>query len=214
MVRKKELEQTVYDYIIERINNKEFVPQEHIKEMEISKALNISRTPIRSAFKRLEKENIIKIVPYKGALILKPQLNNESFQERIQFLELLTTYYFQKLELKEVEYNHKPLKKAYSALKDLEYSDNNEFEEQEVQLWNLILMNSENSYIKGSVIDTLRTVSPDSGRIQAILKSSRKNKLKHYRQLIQYLADNDYPLARRELRIMFNQINLNIIQGI
>lgn len=141
MVRKKELEQSVYDYIIEKINNKEFVPQEHIKELEISKALNISRTPIRSAFKRLEKDNIIKIIPYKGALILKPQINDESFQERIQFLELLTTYHFQKLEQKEVNYNVKPIRNGYMLLKEFLYSEHNEFEEQEVQLWNLILMN-------------------------------------------------------------------------
>lgn len=214
MVKKNHLEQKVYDYIVEKISNREILPQQHIKELDISRKLEISRTPIRSAFKRLEEDDYIKIIPYKGAQILKPKIDSQAFQERVNFLELLTTYHLQRLEIAEVDYQVAQLKALYNDLVDLQYADDLSFEKLEISLWQEVLANSKNTYIKAAVLQTFREIFLESQPLTGILKSSRKNKLKHYDQLIGYLDDNNYTHARRELRILFNQLNLNVIQGV
>lgn len=214
MVKKNHLEQKVYDYIVEKINSREILPQQHIKELDISRELEISRTPIRSAFKRLEEDGIIDIIPYKGAQILKPKIDQQAFQERVNFLELLTTYYLQRLEIAEVDYQVDQLKDIYNDLVDLQYHDDLSFEKLEVNLWKEILIYSENAYIKAALLQAFREIFLESKPLFGILRSSRKNKLKHYNQLISYLDDNNYTHARRELRILFNQLNLNVIQGV
>lgn len=214
MVKKNHLEQKVYDYILEKINSREILPQQHIKELDISRELEISRTPIRSAFKRLEEDGIIDIIPYKGAQILKPKIDQQAFQERVNFLELLTTYYLQRLEIAEVDYQVDQLKDTYNDLVDLQYHDDLSFEKLEVDLWKEILIYLENAYIKAALLQAFREIFLESKPLFGILRSSRKNKLKHYNQLISYLDDNNYTHARRELRILFNQLNLNVIQGV
>jgi len=46
-------------------------PGTRLLEEELSKAMNISRAPIREAFNRLEKEGFVTIVPRKGAAVAK-----------------------------------------------------------------------------------------------------------------------------------------------
>jgi DNA-binding GntR family transcriptional regulator len=41
----------------------------HLFEEELSKAMNISRAPIREALNRLEKEGFVTIIPRKGAVV-------------------------------------------------------------------------------------------------------------------------------------------------
>ena len=44
-------------------------PGTRLPEEELSKAMNISRAPIREAFNRLEKEGFVTIIPRKGAAV-------------------------------------------------------------------------------------------------------------------------------------------------
>ena len=46
-------------------------PGTRLPEEELSKAMNISRAPIREAFNRLEKEGFVTVIPRKGATVSK-----------------------------------------------------------------------------------------------------------------------------------------------
>lgn len=46
-------------------------PGTRLPEEELSKAMNISRAPIREAFNRLEKEGFVTVIPRKGAAVSK-----------------------------------------------------------------------------------------------------------------------------------------------
>lgn len=46
-------------------------PGTRLPEEELSKAMNISRAPIREAFSRLEKEGFVTVIPRKGAAVSK-----------------------------------------------------------------------------------------------------------------------------------------------
>lgn len=55
---------------------------------------------------------------------------------------------------------------------------------------------------------------PEEGSINKVLYRSRQTKIKQYQQLVAFLSEANYPYARREIRILLNQIRLNVIQGI
>lgn len=59
----------VYNKIRDDILNGRFSNDEELKEIAIGEELGVSRTPVREAFRQLELEGLIRIVPNKGAYV-------------------------------------------------------------------------------------------------------------------------------------------------
>lgn len=57
--------QYIYKVLKESIMNLALAPGETISEIEISEALNVSRTPVREAIVRLSEEKLINVFPQK-----------------------------------------------------------------------------------------------------------------------------------------------------
>lgn len=64
------LAESVYYQIRRQILNGKFTPGQSLTELEISKELGVSRTPVREAFKHLESEGLIEMRPNRGALVV------------------------------------------------------------------------------------------------------------------------------------------------
>ncbi len=60
------LQQQAYDFVRRQIINLGFKPGEYITDTQITEKLNISRTPVREAFQRLEKEGLLINEARKG----------------------------------------------------------------------------------------------------------------------------------------------------
>lgn len=67
----KSLGEVVFDYLRDAIMNGDLKPDERLMENTIAEQLGVSRTPVREAMKKLEKENFITVVPRKGAYVSK-----------------------------------------------------------------------------------------------------------------------------------------------
>ena len=67
--------QYIYRILKENIMNLVLPPGEAISEIEISEALNVSRTPVREAIVRLSEEKLIQVFPQKGSIVSKINLN-------------------------------------------------------------------------------------------------------------------------------------------
>lgn len=59
----------VYEQLKEKILHLELPPATAISEIETAEKYNISRTPIRDAFKRLEREGLLEIQPHIGTFV-------------------------------------------------------------------------------------------------------------------------------------------------
>lgn len=59
----------VFNKIREDILSGKYKEHEELKEVAIGEELGVSRTPVREAFRQLELEGLIKIVPNKGAYV-------------------------------------------------------------------------------------------------------------------------------------------------
>ena len=65
----------VYEHLKEQILHLELPPGAAISEIETAEKYNISRTPVRDAFKRLEREGLLEIKPHIGTFISLIDLN-------------------------------------------------------------------------------------------------------------------------------------------
>lgn len=66
------LEEYIYSEIKSAIFNKKIPLNSKLNEKELAEALEVSRTPIRSALKRLQHEKIVHCIPNKGSYIYQP----------------------------------------------------------------------------------------------------------------------------------------------
>jgi DNA-binding GntR family transcriptional regulator len=64
-----------------------FQPRERLVELDLAEALNTSRFWIRDAFKILETKGLIKIIPYKGAVVC--DLNEQEIEQILEVREAL-----------------------------------------------------------------------------------------------------------------------------
>ena len=70
--------------------NKEFKPGQRLPEVTIAEQLNVSRTPVREAFRRLANEGLINIFPNEGASLINPSRKEiENTFEMRAYLECL-----------------------------------------------------------------------------------------------------------------------------
>ena len=82
-----DLVNSAYTYLKKKIISCEFEPGQSIVENDISLALNISRTPIRSALRQLESEQLVRLIPNKGALVTDVSVTD--IEELFEFRTLL-----------------------------------------------------------------------------------------------------------------------------
>lgn len=69
------LDKLAYDKIKEAILTFKFLPDQILLEGELAAQLGISKTPVRDALMRLEKEGLVARIPYKGTYV--SSLTNE-----------------------------------------------------------------------------------------------------------------------------------------
>ena len=203
-----------YEYMKKKIEQSEWLVGQPIKEQDISKELGMSRTPIRHAFVQLEEEGYIEHLNNKGVLVAPKKISKKDFQEAVEFFELMSLHYLQELERREIDYITSALQEALIKMQEEEKTGEAEaFLKAELQFWTDFLSYAGNDYNVRLMIQTLHTIFEQKGYIQDVINGSQKEKIKHLSQLLIYLTNNDYPYARRELRILFNQMIMNIFQG-
>lgn len=62
----------VYDQIKRKIFEKSLISGQRLPEVAIAKELQVSRTPVREALRRLENEGLVQIIPGWGACLASP----------------------------------------------------------------------------------------------------------------------------------------------
>ena len=71
-MKKLNTEDYVYIELKKAIFDRNVLPGKQLVENTISKKLKVSRSPIRTALKRLEDQNLVTIIPNKGAFVIHP----------------------------------------------------------------------------------------------------------------------------------------------
>lgn len=97
----------VAEVLRERIVAGEVAPGERLVELEISRELGVSRSPIREALLRLAEEGLVTIVPYRGALVAS--LSRQRLQDLLEVRLALERYALSRLIARADEAAHATL---------------------------------------------------------------------------------------------------------
>ncbi len=83
---KNNSEELVYQKLKSAIRKRYIKQGSQLVEVALAKQLGVSRTPVRSAIKRLESEGLVNSIPNKGAFVITPMLREieETFLVRAQ----------------------------------------------------------------------------------------------------------------------------------
>jgi DNA-binding GntR family transcriptional regulator len=87
LIESPNLRDRVYEILKKSIVFQEISPGEKIDEEAIAKQLGVSRTPIRETLCRLENEGIVKVIPRRGAFVVKH--SREKITEILMVREVL-----------------------------------------------------------------------------------------------------------------------------
>lgn len=209
---KKKLDQVVYEYIVGRIEIGDLLVREHITEQYVANILDISRTPVRKAFTRLVDEGYLEDIANVGVRVKQQDITTADFQEQLDLFEKLINFYLFDLEKKEIEFAVDKLTIQIERLKAAEAEQEIDFTKEELIFWEEVLKHNQNSYSKKILLKTLKDSICITGTIGEILEKSRPAIVKNLEQLVTYLAVGNYAYARRQIRILLNQLKLNVIE--
>ena len=211
-MKRKKLDQIEYEYIVDRIESGQLFEREHITEQKIANELEISRTPIRRAFERLEEDNYLENIANMGVRVKVQKLTAIDFQNRLDFFERLINHYLFDLEKREIALDLEEITEQVLQMEAVKSDDDQTFDKYEFQYWKNILAHEQNRYSVKVLLNTLREIFDVDGQLQHIMKDSRTLKINHYQKIIDYLKEENYAYARREIRIVVNQLKLNVIE--
>lgn len=214
MERKRKYEDRAYNYIKKHIENGEWKPGRQLKELEIAQLVDSSRTPVRKAFVRLESEGLVSIVPRKGVFVTATKLGLKDIKDRLYTLEALFQHILFTLEQAEAVIDGEPLENILEQMKNSLEGVSVQFESSEIQFWESVFDYHENDYLNELVIRTLRQLQETEADLKRILTLSRQTKYTHYKQIKAKIETGDFVYARRDIRILLNQLLINVIQGI
>jgi DNA-binding GntR family transcriptional regulator len=82
-----QLERRVYERLRDEIVSGSLQPGEQLVEARIAEELGVSKTPVREALIRLQRDGLVEIEPYRGARVLEPSA--EDIREILELRTLL-----------------------------------------------------------------------------------------------------------------------------
>lgn len=214
MERKRKYEDKAYTFMKKRIEKGEWKPGRQLKELEIARLVDSSRTPVRKAFVRLEAEGLVSIVPRKGVFVISSKLGLKEIKDRLYTLEALFQHILFTLEQSETVIDGSTLEGSLQKMKATVESSSLQFEVSEVDFWEAVFSHHENDYLNDLVLKTLSQLQQAEPVMKKIVIGSRPTKYTHYQLIKEKIEAGDYVYARREVRILLNQLMINVIQGI
>ncbi|MCP3027687.1 GntR family transcriptional regulator [Halobacillus sp. A5] len=125
MVNQKNNEELAFEKVKRAIMLKKLNPGQRVTEDWVSKELQMSRTPIRAAFKRLESAGLIKLVPNKGAIVYSP--SDKELEDVFNLRVVLEKYAAQlalpKIGSQDISELDELLKKEIQAYKNKDFEE-------------------------------------------------------------------------------------------
>lgn len=200
----------VYQYLREKLLSGEMRPGEHIKINDVVAELDVSRTPVREALKRLEAENLVEIIHNVGAKVRKMDLDEmEQLVLIRQELEPLAT----KMAAEHMdEATLGRLNELLDRMDQLRESKNiNEYTLVNRE-FHMVIYRASQAKILSDLIEDLWTRSERSMMIFALFPERLERSNQEHRKLVKALGEKDGELAAQILREQKAEGFINVIR--
>ena len=194
---KETLSDRAYAILKEAIVTNELKPGELLVEGKLAEQMNISRTPIRTALKRLTMENLVLV---KGKSIEVAGISFEEMQDIVQMRMMVEPEIFRRIQ---DDFTQKHLESLRQIQHQSEYNIGNRqyrnYVDYDIQFHMFFINLLGNHYLS----DYFRTLLTNYGRI-AILSGTCKiygeSASAEHDLLLDALEQNDFELARTQMQ--------------
>ncbi|KGL39486.1 hypothetical protein BMT55_06320 [Listeria newyorkensis] len=140
------LESRAYRMIKEKIQRGEFQVGQRLIEADVSRELELSRTPVRKAFAMLTVDGYLEFEDYKGVIVKNCAITKERYIEMLDIMELLLIGTIDKLEAKSLTFSNRRVVEKAADFVGLEEATERQCMEYQRWFLNEILSYAKNDY--------------------------------------------------------------------
>jgi DNA-binding GntR family transcriptional regulator len=204
--RNENLSNRVADFIRRKILlGKEFRKGDHLREVELSEKLNISRSTLREALKELEKQGLVRTVPRKGTFV--SDFDHDDFVEIYEIRYLLETRIYQELIEKHLlsAQDFANLRKMIDEMVDITSSSKpvedrlEEFNERDISFHSYLWKRSEKKWFL-SMLENIFYQLRLAMFQDLVLENNMERSAEMHYQLINALENKDIEKSREYLK--------------
>jgi len=190
----KPLRDIVFEALREAIINQVLKPGERLMEVQLAEEMNVSRTPVREAIRKLELEGFVVIVPRKGAYVASISINDvhELYEIRAALETLACGLAAERATPEEIEEMEKFLIREKSAIDSEDVFDT---VKEDVGLHDLICKASRNERLM-QMLNNLREQIYRTRAASITLPGRKRKSLEEHRLIVEAIAARDQELAQ------------------
>jgi len=212
-LQRPNLRDQVYDIVKEMIIMREIKPDEKINEEQLAERLRVSRTPIRETLCRLENEGIVKVIPRRGAFVVKQC--KERVIEILQIREVLEGLVAWLVAKNRDEMTIDKIEKCLERINGIPEEDGNltEYTKADIEFHSLLLEASKNQMLQnmmGTVNAHLQII-----RLRTVVLPGRAKKTveEHY-PILEAIKKGDGEAAEKWMRKHIESVRNSAIKNI
>lgn len=187
------IKEQVYNIIKADILNGVIKPGEKLHEKEISKNLNVSRSPVREALKELAGEGLVENIPNKGTFVKK--LEEKEIMDLFDLRVILEQYAMKKTVKEASDEDLKELDEIYERLEESHTKDAfNEYIKVDTELHNMFFQLSGNLAVLNIVENITTLLQPF--RVMSLFDKKRfDDSLTEHKNMVDGLKERNYKKA-------------------
>lgn len=189
-VNRKPLNMVVYENLKAAIVSGEIEPGTRLTETAVSRQMDVSSTPVREAFRRLASEGLVKIIPWRGAVVqgFTPEQLVEVYQCR-EALEVLA------VQLATEHIDEQGIAKLKELLKrSLETTDSTEYMENNTLIHEIIFEYAKNKTLS-NLIGQINDVIMHNRNVSSYSDKRKKEIHEEHKAIIEALENRDKEAA-------------------
>lgn len=197
-----------YKYILENILSGNIAQGTPISEMEVSKAIGTSRSPVREALRKLEAEGLITIYSGRGAFVI--EISSQDIREVFELRILLESHSLKRACFYISDERLIELRNKINLL-NTESPSANDFYELDFELHTTIVENSGNNRLIKLYNNVLLQISMIR-RISSLHPKHFVTSKEYHLRLIDAIYNRDLYLADKILREHLHNVLINTLQ--
>jgi DNA-binding GntR family transcriptional regulator len=196
-IKKDTFQEQAYKYIKSKIVNLGFKPGEYLTDIQIAENLDISRTPVREAYRMLEREGLLVYEPRRGWRVYS--LSLEDIHEIFEIKIALEGLIVRKSAKCDDPVLKKKLKETISLMRKASDEDDvNSWVELDMDLHHLIFMMAKNQ----RVMNFIENINDQWNRLRVGF-SARTGRITHsileHEAIVDAILSGDPDLAEKEM---------------
>jgi len=191
----KPLREVVFEALREAIIKGVLKPGERLMEIQLAEELGVSRTPVREAFRKLELEGFVVMVPRKGAYVAGISLKDIAavFEVRAALEGLAAGLAAERITEEELEELERILVQMAEII---EKGDLSGFVESDTRFHDVLYQTSRNQRLI-QILSTLRDEIQRFRSVSLAYPGRMKEALEEHRKIVEAIAARDEDLAKK-----------------